>query len=436
MNRILGIELRRSAALGAALLISVAGAIVLHATPGRWSAGWMALAMRQREYLAVLSPLAMAAGAWQSYREHRANTGELFATAPRPRPQRIVPILLATALAVLVAYLVTLLAATPRIADTARYLPPAAFVVVAVGLIAMIASVWLGLAVGRLLPALATAPALAVLGFVLLILAPHALADDGVAAAFSPALGMSMFSDYDTVGARVSIAQALWMAAVAVAAVVLLAVHNRTFALTALAPLAIGATATTLVVPTGHAYDRSTLDPVAQELVCTHDTPRVCVSRAHEGLLSEVTPKARHALKLLSRTALVQAHEDTSTLFPPTSPRTRADTALMTITVDKRGHLAHPGRFEPTLLTGVFTGPPSCGDNRDFTVATAAAYWLLDREPTAGSDGLEFDDPDAVKLWKKLRALPRAEAEARVTAVQQAAQKCQDTTNLLTRGAR
>ncbi|MFE5030954.1 hypothetical protein [Streptomyces sp. NPDC056683] len=436
MNRILGIELRRSAALGAALLIAVAGTIVLHATAGRWSTGWMALAMTQREYLAVLSPLAMAAGAWQSYREHRANVAELLAAVPRPRPQRMVPILAATALAVLVAYLVTLLAAAPRIADTAHYLPPAAFGVVAVGLVAMIASVWLGLAVGRLVPALATAPALAVIGFALLILAPHALPDGGFTAAFSPAMGMSMFSDYDTVDSQVSAAQALWMAGVAVAAVVLFAVQNRKFAFAALLPLAIGATATALVVPTGDAYDQGTLDPVAQELVCTDGTPRVCVSRAHEGLLPEVTPKARHALALLTKTSIVEAHEDTSTFSPPTSPRSRADTALMSITVDKHGHLAHPGRFEPTMLTGVFTGPLSCGDNRNFAVATAAAYWLLDREPSAGPDGLEFDDPDAVKLWKGLRALPRAEAEARVIAVHRAAQKCQDTTDLLSRGAR
>ncbi|MFH9983817.1 hypothetical protein ACH4ND_32290 [Streptomyces sp. NPDC017179] len=378
----------------------------------------------------------MAAGAWQSYRGHRANVAELFTSVPRPRPQHIVPILVATGLAVLVAYLVTLLAAAPRIADTARYFPPAAFVVVAVGLVAMIASVWLGLAVGRLVPALATAPALAVIGFALLIFAPHALPDGGVTAAFSPAMGMSMFSDYDTVSGGVSAAQALWMAAVAVAGVVLFAAQNRKFAFTALLPLSIGATATVLVVPTGDAYDQRTLDPVAQELVCTDDTPRVCVSRVHEGLLPEVTPKARHALELLSKTPVVAAHEDTTTFFPPTSPRPRADTALMTIAVDKHGRLAHPGRLEPAMLTEVFTGPLSCGDTRNFQVATAAAHWLLDREPTVGPDGLEFEDPEADKLWKGLKALPRDEADARVTAVYQAAQKCQDTTDLLTRSAR
>lgn len=317
MTRVLAIQLRRSAALGTALLIVVGGAIVLQATAGRWSTGWMALVMTQREYLAVLSPIAMAAGAWHSYREHRAHVAELFASVPRPRPRRIVPILVTTGLAVLVAYLVTLLAAAPRIAGTARYLPPAAFAVVGVGLVAMIASVWLGLAVGRLLPALATAPALAVTGFVLLILAPHALSDDGLMAAFSPSMGMSRFSDYDTVSGGVSVAQALWMVAVAVAGVVLFAARSRKRAFAALLPLAIGATATALVVPTGAAYARGTLDPVAQELVCTADAPRVCVSRAHEGLLPQVTPKARHALRLLATTSVVTAHEDTTTLFPP-----------------------------------------------------------------------------------------------------------------------
>ncbi|WP_328318180.1 hypothetical protein [Streptomyces sp. NBC_00388] len=436
MTRILGIELRRSAAPGAALLIAVVGAIVLHTTAGRWSTGWMALVMTQREYLAALSPVAMAAGAWQSYREHRANVAELFASVPRPRTRQIVPILVATGLAALVAYLVTLLAAAPRIAGTARYLPPAAWAVVAVGLVAMIASAWLGLAVGRLVPALATAPALAVTGFALQVLAPHALSDAGDMAAFSPSMGMSRFSDYDTVSGGVSVAQALWMGAVAVAAVVLFAVRNRRYACAALVPLALGAAATALVVPTGDAYARGTLDPAAQELVCTADAPRVCVSRAHEGLLPDVAPRARHALGLLTETPVVAAHEDTTTISPSTSPRPRADTALMDIVIDKHGHLADPGELEPRMLTEVFTTPLSCGNTRDIEVATAAASWLLDREPTAGLNGFDFDAPQAVTLWKGLKALPPAEAGARVAAVHRAARQCRNTAGLLTRSAR
>jgi hypothetical protein len=435
MNRVIGIELRRSAALGAALMIAVGGTIVLQATSGRWAGGWMALVTTQREYLAVMSPLAMAAGAWQSFSQYRANVAELFAGTPRPRPQKIVPILVATGSAVLVAYLVTLLAAAPVIADTASYLPPAAFAVVAVGLVAMIASVWLGLAVGRFVPTITTAPVLAVIGYVLLLFAPHAFSDHGLMAAFSP-MGVGIFSNYDTVSGRVSVAQAFWTVAIAAASVVLLTVRRRKSAFAALLPLAIGATATALVAPTGAAYERGTLDPVAQELVCAAGTPRVCVSRVDAGLLPEVVPEARQALRLLSATPVVQAHEDTSTFAPATSPRRRADTALMDIEVDKHGHLADPGVLEPSMLTEVFSGPPGCRSGPSTEVATAVASWLLDRRPSAGLYGFSFDVPKAVKLWKGLKALPPAEATAREEAVYRAAQKCQDAAGLLTRSAR
>lgn len=83
---VMGIELRRSAALGAALITVVVGVGALYVSTGRWSTGWMALALAIREYLLLLWPLALAAGAWQGRREHRAKVGELFATTARPPP--------------------------------------------------------------------------------------------------------------------------------------------------------------------------------------------------------------------------------------------------------------------------------------------------------------------------------------------------------------
>ncbi|MEU4221834.1 hypothetical protein AB0F10_41635, partial [Actinoplanes sp. NPDC026623] len=159
MNRILGIELRRSAAAGTALILLLAGAAILYAAPARWSAGWMPLAMTQRAYLVLLWPLALAAGAWQARREHRSNVTELFATTPRPRAQRVVPTLGALCIAVVGAYLAMVAAGAPWIAGTARYLPPAALAVVAVGALALVAAAWLGLAVGRLLASAVSAPA-------------------------------------------------------------------------------------------------------------------------------------------------------------------------------------------------------------------------------------------------------------------------------------
>ncbi|EXG80647.1 ABC transporter permease [Cryptosporangium arvum] len=437
MSRILGIELRRSAAFGAALLIAVAGSIVLQATSGRWSSGWMALVMVQREYLIVVVPLTMAAGAWQSYREHRANVAELFATVPRPRPLQVVPVLIATGLAALVAYLVALAAAVPRIIDTASYLPAAAFVVVAVGVLTMVVAFWLGLGLGRLRPALATAPAVAVAGFALLGFGPQLFSDEAPATAFFPGSGMGTFSAYDTISGRISATQTVWLVALAAAAFVLFAVRHRRFAVAALVPLVVGATLTAFAMPTDDAYDREKLDPVAQQLVCTEDAgPRVCVSRANESLLPEVTPKARHVLKLLASTPIVEAHEDTSTFFPMTKPAERPDTVLMNVQVDRHGHLAFPGRLELQMLTGVFGGPVRCGDSRSYTAGTVAAFWLLGREPATGLDGMEFEDPESVQLYRDLRALPKAEADARVAAVYPAAEKCRDTLPILTGGAR
>ncbi|MEU8615664.1 hypothetical protein AB0C29_47555, partial [Actinoplanes sp. NPDC048791] len=106
MTRILGIELRRSAALGSALALAVAGTLLLFFAEGiGFSTGWMQLAMTQRLYLAVLWPLALAAGAWQARREHRSNVEELFGSTPRPRAHRIVPTVGAMGVAVVGGYL-------------------------------------------------------------------------------------------------------------------------------------------------------------------------------------------------------------------------------------------------------------------------------------------------------------------------------------------
>ncbi|MEK8174584.1 hypothetical protein NKH77_52860 [Streptomyces sp. M19] len=225
------------------------------------------------------------------------------------------------------------------------------------------------------------------------------------------------------------------MAAVAVAGLVLFAVRNRKFALTALLPLAIGATATALVVPTGDAYEQGgstsspsdSCAPTAPAGVRQPGARGVVARRDTQGPARVGTPVEHTGCR-----GARGHHHVLSSHLAEVAARHRAD--------DDRGRRArwprppgpvrtdhaHRGVHQPTRLRG----------HPDFAVAIAAAYWLLDREPTVGPDGLALDDPEAVKLWKGLRALPRAEAEARVTAVHQAAQKCQDTTGPLTRSAR
>ncbi|MEU7617645.1 hypothetical protein AB0M91_19100 [Micromonospora rifamycinica] len=443
---IMGIELRRSAAVGAALVTVVVGAGALYSATGRWSSGWMALALAVREYLLLLWPLALAAGAWQGRREHRAKVGELFATTARPRVARMLPVLGTMALTLVVAYLLVTAAGVAWIVTTASYLPVLNFVVVTgVGALSLVAAAWLGLGIGRLLPALVTAPALAV-GGVLLVFFITVGPSDRVAAALSPAHGSGPFHDYQTIDNRVSGALAISMIALAVTGLLLFVADGWRSRLTAVLPVLLGFVVALTVLP----HDRDVLnwpvDPVAQELVCTDDTPTVCVSRVHAHVLDTVTPLARQGLAALGRMpdAPTVVHEDTRTIgYDRGWPAPRPGVVTIEIRIDERGELAHPAAVVPDIVRRL--GVPYDGECKkgDEVVERAAAYWLLGREPRSDvglMPGLIEEDPGittgAVTLWRELGDLPEAEALARVTAVRNALLACQDPAGLLSGSAR
>lgn len=440
MSRILGIELRRSAALGSALVLAVAGTVLLFFAEGiGFSTGWMQLAMTQRLYLAVLWPLALAAGAWQARREHRSNVAELFASTPRPRANRMVPVLGAMAVAVVCGYLVMGLAGGLWIGDTAEYLPLAVFVVTAVGILALIAAVWLGLAVGRLLPSPVTAPALAVAGLALLLLIPAATRPRGwLALVFSPIYEMNMPGPYAAVPGRASAAQAVWLVALAVTAVLLFASNGWRLRVAALLPVALGAALAITVMPHQDRFVTDAVDPVARELVCAPGSPRVCVSRVHAGLLGEVTAPARQALATLAKLpdAPAEVHEDTTT-YPDGYPTWRAEVVLVRIEVGSDGRLLDAPGLPADVVSAAFDSPPRCENRIGLVERLAAAHWLIGSEPVAGD--AYFDPADvasAVELWQSLRQLPESDAGARVAALRRAAMTCSAGDGLLTRSAR
>ena len=428
MSRILGIELRRSAALGSALALLVVGVLLLYFAEGiGFATGWMQLAMTQRLYLAVLWPLALAAGAWQARREHRSNVAELFASTPRPRAHRTVPTLGAMAVAVVCGYLAMGLAGGLWIIDTAEYLPASVFVVTAVGGLALIAAAWLGLAIGRLLPALVTAPALGVAGLGLLLTIPFATRPRGwLALVFSPIYEMNMPGAYATVPGRASAAQAIWLGALALTAVVLFASGGWRIRVAALLPVVAGAALAITVMPHQNRFVNDAIDPVARALVCTEDAPRVCVSRVHSGLLSEVTPPAREGLAILAKLpdAPKEVHEDTTTYFPDVYPSWREDVALLRIELGEDGHLVDKASVPAEVVSRAFASPPTCEDAAGTAERLAAAYWLIGRESVTG----RIYDPEvttsAEELWQKLRQLPAGEADARVAALRRSALAC------------
>lgn len=444
MSRVLSIEMRRSAAIGAAVSLAVVGSLAMYFAEGiAFSTGWIQLAMTQRLYLALLWPLTLAAGAWQARREHRSNVGELFATTPRPVSQRVVPTLGAMAIAVVAGYLVMGLAGAVWIFDTAGYLPVEVFIVTAVGALALITAAWLGLAVGRLLPSPVTAPAAGVAGLGLLLMLPLATKPLGwLALILSPIAEMNMPDDYATVPGEVSAAQSLWLAGLAIAAVLLFAANGWRTRVAAVLPVVVGVALAVTVMPHENRLVTDAVDPVARELVCADGEPQVCVSRAHEKLLPEVTAPAREALAVLKKLpgAPTRVHEDTFA-FPHTYPEFRADTVLLRVDADRKGHLANKPNVLTDVVTGAFGGPPTCENAPAWADRMAAAHWLMGTKPMPPDlELLGEPEPghvsedvrvEATEMWQELRAMPEDDATSRVAALRQAAVNCRPGKGLL-----
>ncbi|MFF5289886.1 ABC transporter permease [Paractinoplanes globisporus] len=440
MNRVLGIELRRSAAIGSALILLVTGvAVLFFANQSAFTTGWMQLAMTQRLYLAVLWPLALAAGAWQARREHRSNVAELFASTPRPRAHRTVPTLGAMAVAVVAGYLAMALVGGAWIAGTARYLPAAVFVVAAVGCLALVAAVWLGLALGRLLPSPVTAPALGIAGLGLLLIIPGATRPRGwLALVFSPIYEMNLPGAYATVPGRASAAQAVWLAALAVAAVLLFASGGWRPRVAAILPVVLGASLAITAMPRQNRLVIDAVDPVARELVCARDEPRVCVSRVHSGLLSEVTPPAREGLAVLAKLPQgpTRVHEDTTTYLPTVYPPWQEDVVLLTVEAGSDAHLGDRDAVLAQVVAGAFASPPDCDHFAGPAERLAAAYLLIGREPVAAGPYDPAIIAEAVELWRALRQLPESEVTARLVALRRAALACTVEDGIMSTGTR
>jgi hypothetical protein len=438
VSRILRIELRRSAAAGAALVLLLAGTVLLYSARESWAAGWMPLAMVQRQFLLLLWPLALAAGAWQARREQRSGVAELFASTARPLVQRVVPTLAALAIGVVCGYVAMAAAAVPWIAGTVDYVPAAGFAVLAVGALSLVAAAWLGLAAGRLVPSPVTAPAVAVAGIgLLLVLTPNVLGHrEWLAALLSPTRGLGLFADFRTVSGRVSAAQGIWLAALAAAAVVLVAAGNRRYRAAAVLPPLLGVAVGFAVMPRGADFVESPIDATARQLVCAGTAPRVCISRMHAGLLPEVAPLARQGLARLAKLpgAPTTAAENVNTFLDEHAQPYRADTVLFRVEVGADGHLAERDQFLPRMLDAAGVSADACPAGHDRAVSRAAAYWLLDREPTDDRDGTAEANNEARALWQELRRLPAGEAAARVAAVRAAALSCQDLAGLLSGG--
>ncbi|QQQ75782.1 hypothetical protein IOD16_32700 [Saccharothrix sp. 6-C] len=432
--RILGIELRRTAApvLGVLAVLVMVG--LLHWGPSMknstaWTRQWTTSAEFIRLTFLFVWPLALGAGGLQGLRDRRSGVEELFGSTPRPRAQRVAWTFGAVAVALTAGYAVVSAVGAVQVASATDYFHLGWLPVALVGVLALVGGAWLGMGVGRLAPSPLTPPALAVAGFALMVLGLEPAAGAFRWTLLLPSLP-SPVTVFASVAWSVTAVQAVWFAGVAAAGFLLVALRR---AWPGVLPLLMAGAVAVPLLPSAP-EGVWTPDAAAAELVC-HEG--LCLTRAHEDERPALTGPAREALRALAKLP-----------SPPTSVR---EVAAPVRPVDGRGpepaeavwvHLdefTYFRRVPPTaeqvtayLVAGAGTRScygqyvPAAGA-RELAARTVMTAWLTGRfEPlpmyrswvSRETDGL------AAEAWEHLRSLPGPDQAARVQAARDTQAAC------------
>ncbi|MGI5145266.1 hypothetical protein ACQEVC_02500 [Plantactinospora sp. CA-294935] len=444
MGRILGIELRRSAAVGVALLSLVVSTAALLSFPQGFAGRWMQLAVAVRLMLMLSWPLALAGGAWLGRRDARSRVDELFASTARPRWQRVLPTAAALAVTLVAGYALTFLVAAAWVIPTAGYFPVTAIAVTAVGALSVVAAGWLGMAVGRAVPRLVTPPALAVAGVALAGLLPDWLSaaayagDPAVrpepAALLLTPVYLGELHDFQTVVARVNLTQALWLAALAATGLLLFGAVGRRAVALAVLPAVLGAAVAVPLMPTGGYDAAAAVDPDAVELVCDEDGPQVCVTRVHAGLLPDVVGPARQALAMMAAKlpdAPVRAVESQQFTLPASSAPSRPEADTLVFPgppIGRTGRADVSG--EPVLLSLLKAAwQQDCADGSGdsieaYLARVVAAAWLTGQPPALEDWWASGERSRVERAYQALVGLPQDEQRRRMAAAREAVLDC------------
>ncbi|CAM5335688.1 hypothetical protein [Streptomyces avidinii] len=455
--RILGIELRRSVAPWAGIVVLATALAFLYLVPGPWwrgtalwTAQWTSMALWTRYPLVFLWPLAVGLGALQGLRDHRSKMSELLISTPRPARHRAAALAGTTAFALVSSFaLLVVLGAVRVLAGDATYTHLGWLPISLVGALALTAGAVLGMGIARTVPSALTPPALAVGAFLLTSLlrqtsdaATPTSAVPNRLSLLSPAVAEAR-ETLLTLSAPVHLGQTIWLLGMAVTGFVLLAAATPRARLLALTPLLAGAAVALLQFP---ADPRATyvVDREAATLVC--EGP-VCVTTAQRARMEDLEAPGAEALRLLRETLGDRAPVG---LRETTVPRALGDTpersrAYVLVDFDD----AAIGDAEGEELTRALVGQgiaPLCRPRSDTESGTleeavaqsiAAAWVLGELRPLEGT----MHDPSeqaavADPVWKQFMALPRAEQRQGITALHAAAVSCSgDPLGALTGGA-
>lgn len=460
-GRVLRIELRRSVAPWAGVVVLVPAMAFLYLLNGAWWSGttawtaqWTPLALWTRSLLFYLWPLAVGLGALQGLRDHRSKMSELLTSTPRPARHRAATLAGATAITLASAFAFLVLVGGVQVLAHTEYTHFGWLPISLVGVLFLIAGAVLGMGAGRALPSPLTPPALAMSAFVFTALMHMSLGRtetdtaDGFTSTepnrvslLSPTVE-DVREAFVTLSASVHLGQTIWLLGMAATGFALLVAATPRARLTALTPVLAGTAIALLVLPStpGRMY---VVDEAAAELVC--DGP-VCVTKTQQARLADLAGPGKEALRLLHGAlgdqAPVSVRENTAVLPEGSTPQWSRKTVLLDFDDDIVAAAKGEELTRALIAKGMVPGCTPVGWSGfggDEYAQTVAVGWVLgDLKPLRGTPASMRREVEAETrpVWKELKALPRAEQLSRINAMRAAALSCEgDPFEVLSGGA-
>lgn len=439
MSTGLRIELRRSSALWAGLLVIVSGTAMLAlltTESAKWPGNSTSAVLELRQPLAYVWALVVGLAVLQGMRDSRARVGELFATTSRPAWVRLGALASAVAGVVAAATLLLCAGVVVRVVVGGGFVS-AGFVPLAVTVVlALAASVVLGLAVGRLVPHPLAVPVALVATFTLASTAAQAQ-DVRSPDAEIPALALLVpvldapSSDLVTTSTSVDLGQIVWFTGLGVTALLLLVSRSWRGRLVALVSAGLAMALAVAILP-AKLSDVLVTDSIAGKLVC--DGP-VCVSRVHEGSLPAAAAVGKDVLKKLSVLPHppTEVREDTSAMALVATSGRSADVVQLNSQSHPSVLSMSPEQMRVELLAGAGVSPctaPNSTNSAETAVRyLTAAYFTgelteMVSEPyiwrsSTMRSALEED-------WRAFRSRSAPEQLNRVTKAREMLLTCQD----------
>ncbi|MFD5827440.1 hypothetical protein [Lentzea sp. NPDC060358] len=442
----LRIELRRSTALWAGLVVLVSGTGMLWLVTSEnaaWKGNSTSALLAFRVPVAYVWALVVGLAVFQGMRDSRARVTELFTSTSRPGWVRLGT--LATAVAGVVAVAAALLSAglVAIVVLGGGFVSTGFVPLMLTVVLALASSVLLGLALGRLLPHPLTVPVALVATFMVATAAGRALE---VQAPGDPISRLALLtpvfdppdSDLVTTSTSVDVGQAVWFAGLGVTAFLVLVARTWAGRLAALVPAGLAVALAVSILPAKYS-DLLVTDSIAGRLVC--DGP-VCVSRVHEASLPVAAAAGKEALAKLAVLpgAPTNVHEDTSAMSHLVAAPRSGEIVLLSsqgiysVTEGYRRPLElEPGQIRLELFAGAGVAPCAAPNSFNFQEGivryVTAGYFNgglaeLPTDPHTWRNTRTRAEIDTA--WQAFRAQPAREQLDRVAKARQMLLKCED----------